>query len=316
MVTAPLKKIPVIVVCGPTASGKTAAAIELAKRFDGEVISADSMQIYKELRICTARPTEEEMQGIPHHMMGFLSPDQKYSVAEYVKDAARVIKDVHERGKTPVIAGGTGLYIDSLVNGICFSEDSAESALRKELEERDESGEDLYPQLMSLDPEAAGRIHPNNRKRVLRFLEIVMTTGRSIAENERLSREAPSPYEAVRIGLTCENRQALYDRIDRRVDRMLSEGLVSEVRRVYELYSTRTAAGAIGYKELIPYLNNETDLETALGNIKQGTRRYAKRQLTWFRRDNKISWVYTDDLQQYDGIIKNCINIVENSKTM
>jgi tRNA dimethylallyltransferase len=215
-----------------------------------------------------------------------------------------------------VICGGTGLYIDSLVNGISFDTANSDDSLRKELEERLADGEDLYKELMEKDAEAAARIHPNNVKRVIRFLEIVTLTGRSIAENERISRMNESPYKAVKIGLTCFDRALLYERINRRVDEMLSAGMVEEVRRVYGRYSTHTAFHAIGYKELLPYIRGECGLDEAVDLIKQSTRKYAKRQLTWFRRDDKIEWVDTSDYGDIDGIISKSKNIVENSKIL
>lgn len=279
--------IPLIVICGPTASGKTAISVELAKEFNGEIVSADSMQIYKELRICTARPDETEMDGVPHHLMAFLSPDEPYSAAQYAADAKRVIADIHGRNRLPFVVGGTGLYIDSLVNNITFSDSAADETMRRELEAED--SETLYARLKSIDPQAAERIHPNNKVRVIRFLEINLLTGKTIAENETESRREPSPYNVLKIGLCCD-RALLYERIERRVDEMIEAGLIDEVRGVYEKYSTRTAFNAIGYKELIPYFNNEISLDEAIYNIKHGTRKYAKRQLTWFRRDENIHW--------------------------
>ncbi|MBQ4487289.1 MAG: tRNA (adenosine(37)-N6)-dimethylallyltransferase MiaA [Oscillospiraceae bacterium] len=310
------EKIPLIVVCGPTASGKTRAAIELALLYGGEVVCADSMQIYNELCICTARPTADEMKGVPHHLTGFVPPDKAYNVAQYVQDAAACIADIRSRGRIPIVCGGTGLYIDSLVNGISFDTANSDENLRKELEQRLANGDDLYRELMEKDAEAAARIHPNNVKRVIRFLEIVTLTGKSIAENERLSRSCESPYTAVKIGLTCFDRELLYDRINRRVDDMLAAGMVDEVRRVYERYSTHTAFHAIGYKELIPYIRGECELEEAVDLIKQSSRKYAKRQLTWFRRDDKIEWVDTSDYGDIDGIISKSKNIVEKSKIL
>lgn len=312
------KKIPLLVICGPTASGKTAVAVELAKIYSGEVISADSMQIYKELSISTAKPTEAEMLGIPHHMTDFLSPDEPFSVADYVKMARECITDVHNRGKLPVIAGGTGLYINSLIDNITFDHISSDNSMRADLEReaREMGAEHMHKRLEALDPAAAAAIHQNNVIRVIRAIEMYMLTGRTGEDNRAESRLKPSPYDVCMIGLTCFDRQVLYDRINRRVDQMVKDGLVDEVRRVYEAYDTWTAFNAIGYKELIPYIKGECSLEEAIGKIKQETRRYAKRQLTWFRRDARIIWIDTAENQQIDGIITNCRNIVAKSQIM
>ena len=312
------EKIPVIVVCGPTASGKTAVGAELALRLGGEVVSADSMQIYKGLSISTAKPSPEEMRGIPHHLMDFLEPYEPFSVADYVKQARACISDIRNRGKLPVIVGGTGLYINSLIDNISFDHIVSDDSLRKKLEEEAEKmgGEHMHEKLRSLDPAAAEKIHPNNRIRVIRAIEMCMLSGRTGEENRVESRKEQSPFEPCMIGLTCFDRQLLYDRINRRVDKMLEEGLVEEVRAVYEKYRLRTAFNAIGFKEMIPYFEGECTLEAACDKIKQESRRYAKRQLTWFRRDVRIEWVDTSDCEQFDGIISNCLNIVAKSKIM
>ncbi|MGN1105424.1 MAG: tRNA (adenosine(37)-N6)-dimethylallyltransferase MiaA [Huintestinicola sp.] len=313
-----MEKIPVIVVCGPTASGKTAVGVELAIRLGGEVVSADSMQIYKGLAISTAKPTYEEMKGIPHHLMDFLEPDEPFSVADYVKMARECISDIRSRGKLPIIVGGTGLYINSLIDNISFDHIVSDDNLRKKLEaEASEMGkEHMHEKLRSLDPEAAERIHPNNIIRVIRAIEMCLLSGKSGSENREESRKNESPYEPCMIGLTCFDRHVLYDRINRRVDKMLEEGLEAEVRAVYEKYKLRTAFNAIGFKEMIPYFEGECSLEEATDKIKQETRHYAKRQLTWFRRDVRITWADTSNSEQFDGIISNCLNIVAKSKIM
>lgn len=307
--------IKVIVICGPTASGKTKLAVEVAKAFGGEVVSADSMQIYKELDILTAKPTAEEMQGIPHHMIDFLPPDKGFSVAEYVKMAGECIEDIAARGKLPVIAGGTGLYIDSLVDGIDFESGIADSALRSQLEEeaRQKGKEHMHQRLCALDPKAADSIHPNNVIRVIRAIEINLLTGATVEENKIKSREKGTAYEPLKIGL-FPDRAVLYDRIDRRVDEMMAAGAPEEARKVYEKYDTRTAFNAIGYKELIPYIRGEASLDECSDNIKLATRHYAKRQLTWFRRDVRIQWISFDNYEHFDEIVKNCMNIVEMFK--
>ncbi len=311
-----VEKIPLLVICGPTCSGKTAAGVELCRVFDGEVISADSMQIYKGLRISTAKPTAEEMKGIPHHLMDFLPPDGSFSVADFARLASEKARDISSRGKLPVVVGGTGLYISSLIDGVDFSHTATDPALRQQLENEAKvlGAEAMHERLKSLDPDAAEAIHPNNVIRVIRAIEMNMLSGRTMEENRRKSREVPSPYKVCMIGLTCSDRAVLYERINRRVDGMLAEGLTDEVRSVWEKYDTHTAFNAIGYKELIPYLEGKCSLDEAVDRIKQSTRNYAKRQLTWFRRDARIQWVYTDDYEHFDGILKKCINIVEKSE--
>ena len=312
------EKIPVIVVCGPTASGKTAVGVELALRLGGEVVSADSMQIYKGLAISTAKPSPEEMRGVPHHLMDFLEPDEPFSVADYVKMARECISDIRSRGKLPIIVGGTGLYINSLIDNISFDHIVSDDSLRKELEEEavKMGKEHMHEKLRSLDPQAAESIHPNNVIRVIRAIEMCLLSGRTGSENREESRKNESPYEPCMIGLTCFDRQVLYDRINRRVDKMFEDGLEAEVRAVYEKYKLRTAFNAIGFKEMIPYFEGECSLEEAADKIKQESRHYAKRQLTWFRRDVRITWVDTANSEQFDGIISNCLNIVAKSKIM
>ncbi|MDY3792834.1 MAG: tRNA (adenosine(37)-N6)-dimethylallyltransferase MiaA [Oscillospiraceae bacterium] len=312
------EKIPVIAVCGPTASGKTAVGVELALRLGGEVVSADSMQIYKGLAISTAKPSPEEMRGVPHHLMDFLEPDEPFSVADYVKMARECISDIRSRGKLPIIVGGTGLYINSLIDNISFDHIVSDDSLRKELEEEavKMGKEHMHEKLRSLDPQAAETIHPNNVIRVIRAIEMCLLSGRTGSENREESRKNESPYEPCMIGLTCFDRQVLYDRINRRVDKMFEDGLEAEVRAVYEKFKLRTAFNAIGFKEMIPYFEGECSLEEAADKIKQESRHYAKRQLTWFRRDVRITWVDTANSEQFDGIISNCLNIVAKSKIM
>lgn len=307
-----------LVICGPTASGKTAVGVELARAFNGEVISADSMQIYKGLAISTAKPTEEEKKGIPHHMMDFLEPYENFSVADYVRMAKKCVCDIHSRGKLPIVVGGTGLYINSLTDNISFDHISSDPELRNRLEaEAEEKGrEHMHEKLKALDPEAAEKIHPNNLIRVIRAIEMVMLSDRTGEQNRAESRKNESPYKLCMIGLTCFDRQILYDRINRRVDKMLAEGLEEEVRAVYDSCIPGTAFNAIGYKEMIPYFKGECTLSEAADKIRMESRRYAKRQLTWFRRDERIIWVDTADCEQIDGIISNCKNIVVKSEIM
>ncbi len=297
-------KIPLISVTGPTASGKTKLGVSLAKHFDGEVISADSMQIYQGMDIATAKPTAEEMCGIPHHLIGFLPPDQTFSVAQFVDLAKAKIEDIHKRGKLPIIVGGTGLYVNSLLNNISFSENDSDEKLRAELREKAEKQGvmSLIEELREFDPDSAERIEPNNVKRVIRAIEVYRTTGITMTEQNRRSRLAESPYRAVKIGLKAQDRQFLYDRINMRVDIMVEQGLLEETEKVLSSDCSQTAEKAIGYKELIPYFNGETTLENALEELRKQTRRYAKRQLTWFLRDEDIHWFNIDTVESFEEL--------------
>lgn len=280
------RRIPLPIVAGPTASGKTALAVSLAQRFGGEVVSADSMQIYSSLCIGTARPQEEELRGIPHHLLGFQPLDKPYSVARYVEDAHAVIAGIVSRGALPILCGGTGLYIQSLAENLVFAEEPEGSSCREELRCRilREGGAALLEELRQVDPETAARLHENDHGRIIRALEVYRTTGRTMAQQQAYSRSRPSPYAPWLLLLDCRERQVLYDRIDRRADAMLEKGLPEEAARVMALPGGATALQAIGYKELAPYLRGECTLEAAAENLKRGTRRYAKRQLSWFRR--------------------------------
>ena len=291
--------IPLIVVAGPTASGKTSLAIALAKHYNGEVVSADSMQIYRGMDIGTAKPTVEEMDGIKHHLIDFLPPQEEYSVAEYVKDAADCIADIISRGKTPIIAGGTGLYIRSLITGTQFEEIASDEALRQALYEQvasDEGRDALYAELSAIDPESAARIHKNNTIRLVRAVEVYRLTGKTMTKLQEESRMTASPYHPVAfIGLDCKDRALLYDRINRRVDIMVESGLLEEAGQVLSMEQKPTAYQAIGYKELESYFTGEQSLDEALERLKQSSRRYAKRQLTWFRREEGITWLFRED---------------------
>ncbi len=291
-----MEKIPVIAVAGPTASGKTALAVEIAKRFGGEIVSCDSMQIYKELSVGTARPTEEEMQGIPHHLTGFAGLREEYSVADYVADARKTIAEIRARENVPIICGGTGLYMDSLLGNIEFSEIKSDPALRDDLRKYlDEHGpEALHERLRELDPEIAAKLHPNNTGRVIRAIEVCELTGIPMSEHQRRSKEHPTPYETAWIGLCFSERETLYAHINRRAEEMLQNGLIDEARLLLERGGTGTVMQAIGYKELFPYLRGEETLAEAAEILKQETRRYAKRQLTWFHRNDNIRWYAVD----------------------
>lgn len=305
-------KIRVAAVVGPTASGKTALGVELAKALNGEIISADSMQIYKGMDIATAKPTAAEMQGIPHHLMNFLDRGAAFSVADYVELAGKAIRDVDSRGKLPVIVGGTGLYISSLLENIKFADIESDENLRKRLEnEAAEKGNGyLFERLKIADPETASELHPNNLVRVIRALEVFELTGKKLSEYKAESRTEETPYDSVIIGLSYGDRQKLYDRINRRVDIMIESGLVSEAKAAFESGNMKTAGNAIGYKELIPYFRNECSLDECIEKIKQETRRYAKRQLTWFRKNAKIHWIMLDEFDDKEKILIFCKKLI------
>ena len=289
----PSKKILVIV--GPTASGKTRMAVELAKAHNGEVVSADSMQIYRRMDIGTAKPTAEEMDGVPHHMIDVADPEEDFSVARYVELASACVDDILARGKLPIVAGGTGLYVDSLLSGRTFAAFSPESALRKELEEElaDRGGEAMLEELSRVDPEAAARLHPNDHKRIVRALEVYRSTGKTISEHNRETRALPPRYEAPTIGLNFQDRADLWARIDQRVDQMAAAGLEREVRELLSsgLSPRCTAMQAIGYKEFVAAVEGTMTWREAEELVKLRSRQYAKRQLTWFRRNPEVHWL-------------------------
>ncbi|HAX84060.1 MAG TPA: tRNA (adenosine(37)-N6)-dimethylallyltransferase MiaA [Ruminococcaceae bacterium] len=307
-----MNRIPVVAVVGPTASGKSDLAVEICRRFGGEVVSADSMQIYKGMDIATAKPTEEEKQNIPHHMMNFLDNTEDYSVALYQQAAAACIAEIYSRGLLPVVCGGTGLYVDTLLNNVKLSEDSYDEELRVSLLKRaeDEGADRLLEEVRAFDPEYAEKLHPNNVKRIVRALEVYKTTGTTMTEQNKLSKQT-SPYDVCFIGLDAEDRQFLYDRIDRRVDVMLERGLEEEAREYLSSANGSTSAQAIGYKELQPFFDGAITLDEAVENLKKATRRYAKRQLTWFRRNERINWLYIDKYQKRDELMSDAFAIVE-----
>lgn len=313
-----MNKIPVLVVCGPTASGKTAVSVELAKIYNAEIISADSMQIYKGLQIATAKPTVNEMKGIVHHLVDVFDLDMDFSVADYVKQASEIIRRVYLSGKLPIICGGTGLYISSLIENLKFDDTGNDQSIRQRLsQEAEEKGNHfLWEKLCEVDPETALKVHENNLPRVIRALEVYELTGVTLSQHKINSRKEESPYDTCIIGLTCEDRDKLYDRINKRVDEMVQNGLVDECRRVYEQGEIKTACQAIGFKELIPYFKGACSIEECIDKIKLETRHYAKRQLTWFRRMSGIRWVYVDKYDSFEKIIKNIENIVAKSKIM
>ncbi len=303
----------IIAVAGPTASGKTALAVEIAKRVDGEVVSCDSMQIYKYMNIGTAKPGSDEMQGVPHHMLDFVQPDKCYSVADFVQDARRCINDILKRGKVPVIAGGTGLYMDSVLNNIRFADFDSDPKFREEMQQlADTKGaEELHKLLEEKDPEAADKIHQNNVRRVIRALEVCKITGKTFTQvNEESIREPI--FDALIFGIDIK-REKLYERINLRVDKMMEAGLLVEVEHLWKsgIGSGTTAMQAIGYKEIIEYLENHCELSEAVDKIKMESRRYAKRQMTWFRRNKNIVWVNPDDEEFYEKVFEKCFTFLK-----
>ena len=295
---ADLSKPRVVAVGGPTASGKTALSVALARAFDGEIINADSMQIYKNLDVGTAKPSAEERQGIPHYLLDFLSPETPYSVADFTAAADPLIRDITARSRLPLVVGGTGLYITSLLSGMAFAPEKTDPAIRARLQARadTEGGAALYAELQRVDPDYAAQVHPNNLPRVIRALELFEATGRRMSDQRREARPAEAPYHALCLCLTCRDRAVLYSRIDRRVDEMVENGVLDEARQVYDHRDAyRTAAQAIGYKEFFPYFEGTANLTECTERLKQATRNYAKRQLTWFRRQNDAVWLYLDE---------------------
>lgn len=306
------EQIPVVAVVGPTASGKSRLAVELAKWLNSEVVSADSMQIYQEMTIGTAKITPEEMEGVPHHMIDFLPVTSPFSVADYVSMAKTCLQEIHNRWKIPVLAGGTGLYVRSLLQNLDFSEGDHDLSLREELTElaNREGVEPLMEELRRIDPESAERIEPNNLPRVIRAIELYRTTGKTMTQHLAASRRNPSPYQVCMIGLNYQDRSVLYDRINRRVDEMMAQGLLEEARTLLQGEGGKTALQAIGYKELKPYFDGERSLEESVAFMKQATRRYAKRQLTWFRREEKIHWLYPDAYEDFRLLLEDAKELV------
>ena len=293
-----MSEIPLIVVAGPTASGKTGLAIDIANYVGGEIVSADSMQIYKYMDIGTAKPTEEEQERAVHHLIDFLEPDDEFSVADYTELAHKTIADITSRGKIAVMAGGTGLYINSVVNDVTFGEMDTDYELREELHKiaEEKGSEYLLSMLAEFDEVSAKRLHPNNLRRIIRAIEFYRVTGKPISQHQQETKQVKSRYNPLMLCIDWD-REALYDRINRRVDIMINEGLVDEVRRLMNMGYTKdiNSMKGIGYKEVMDYLNGETTLEEAVEIIKQSSRRYAKRQLTWFRRDERIHYVTSEN---------------------
>ena len=284
----------IICIAGPTASGKTALAVELARELNGEVVSCDSMQIYRRMDIGTAKPTVEEMQGIPHHMIDVAEPDEDFSVSRYCTMAATIVEDIVKRGKTAIIAGGTGLYMDSLIQGNDFAPFPS-TGVREQLEQEAEREgiQLLYDRLSRIDPEAAARLHLSDKKRIIRALEVYLETGETITAHNRKTQLLPPRFRPLWLGLDFENRADLYTRIDRRVGLMLEMGLMEEIQALLAsgIPEKCTALQAIGYKEFIAALHGQCSIQEAADRVRQSSRRYAKRQLTWFRRNGRIHWL-------------------------
>lgn len=294
----------VIVITGPTATGKTKLAVMAAKAFNGEVVGADSMQIYKYMDVGTAKPTVEEMDGIPHHMIDVCSPFEDYSVSKYVENAVKCCEDIINRGKTPIIAGGTGLYIESLLSGRDFAPKGGGTQLRQELSENYDTigGDAMLQKLSMVDPVSAAKLHANDKKRIVRALEVYVTTGKTITEHNLDTQKIPPRYSSHTFALNYSDRERLYDRIDRRVDLMLESGLINEVEKLLQMGLTRayTAMQAIGYKEIAAALDGECTMDEAVQSVKRESRRYAKRQLSWLRRDKNIHWLTWDASPDFD----------------
>lgn len=306
-----MNKKTVIVIVGPTASGKTSLSIEIAKKLGGEIVSADSMQIYKDMDIATAKPSPEEMQGVPHHLISIISADENFSVSAYKEVAMEAINSIFSKGKIPVVVGGTGLYIDTLIKNTTFF-DFDKSDERERLQRRfeNEGIEKLFEELKAVDPKAAERLHINDTKRILRALEVYNSTGKTISLQTELSHEIESEYNWLVIGLTAEDREVLYERINRRVDIMMSDGLIEEAEKFFASEKSSTAKQAIGYKELKGFFDGLIPLEESIENLKRETRRYAKRQLTWFRRNKNINWINIDK-KTSDEIFREALDIID-----
>ena len=304
----------IVIIAGSTASGKTKLGIELAKRINGEVVSADSMQIYKYMDIGSAKPTIDEMQGIPHHMIDVVTPDVEFSVALYRKMAVECIDDIINRGKVPIVVGGTGLYINSLTHPLNFTETAKDEEYRNYLQTiaEEKGNEYVHEMLKDVDIDSYNKLHPNDLKRIIRALEVYKNTGKPISEYQRESKQRDIEFNLAFIGLTMD-RAKLYDRINKRVDLMFEMGLVDEVKKLKEMGYNKemTSMQGIGYKEVFDYLDGYFTLDEIKDIIKQSTRRYAKRQLTWFRREDRIYWVNLDEFDSFKEVLENIVGYIE-----
>lgn len=309
-----MKKQKIICVVGPTASGKTGLGIALAKQLDGEVISADSMQIYRDMHIASAAPDISETEGVPHHLVEFLPYGSSYTVADYVKAAREKINKIVSRGKMPIIVGGTGLYINSLVNNVEFISSETDYELRARITEEFDrlGGKEMLNRLREIDPGAADKLHENDKRRIIRAFEIYESTGNTKSFNDEQSIINESPYTACMIGITYRDREKLYERINLRVDIMLQNGLLQEAESAFQKNLGGGAVQAIGHKEFFDYFKGEISLNEAIENLKRSTRRYAKRQLTWFNKDDRINWIYSDETDDAVNLAKKFIKEEEN----
>ena len=305
----------IVVICGPTASGKTGLSLVLAEKYNGEIISADSMQVYRKLDVGTAKATAEEQSKATHHLVDILDPSEPYNVQLFVEKANKIIEDITSRGKLPIIAGGTGLYIESLINGISFSDQPDNTEMKNQLkEELEEKGSEyMYGVLKEIDPEYAEKVHPNNTVRVLRAIEIYKLTGHTMTWQLRNSKPKEKPYDSLLIGLSFEDRQKLYDNINYRVDLMMEQNVLDEAKYVYDNRDTfKTCVSAIGYKEFFPYFDNEKSLEECVEKLKQASRNYAKRQLTWFNRMKEINWLMIDKVDYKESAVNLVQEFLDN----
>lgn len=307
------KKRPIVVIAGPTASGKTGLGVQLCKCFGGEVISADSMQIYRGMNIGTAKPTQQEMQGVPHHLIDFLELDKPFSVADYVCLANQTANAIYARGNLPFLVGGTGLYIQSFIDNIVFADIEGDEHLRAQLRQKAQAqgAQALLNELMEFDPQTAQALHPNNLGRIIRAIEVYKISGITMTQHRQNSRLQPSPFKPCMLALNFRSRQTLYERIDKRVDQMLEQGLLKEAQQMLLADKRHTAVQAIGYKELFPYLEGKQTLQSCVEQLKMSTRRYAKRQLSWFRRDERYHWIYADDFSSFTGVVDAARAIVQ-----
>lgn len=306
----------IICIAGPTASGKTDLAVALAKELCGEVVSCDSMQIYRRMDIGTAKPTREEMQGIPHHMIDVANPEENFSVSRYCEMADPILRDILARGKWAIVAGGTGLYMDGLMTGNSFApfpRTGRREALERQAEEQ--GIEKVWQQLREIDPDAAARLHLSDRKRIIRAMEVYLETGETITEHDRKSKLIPPKYNPIRIGINFADRQVLYRRVDLRVERMMEAGLLREVETLLAsgVSPNATSMQAIGYKEMAAACRREKSVETAVAEIQQASRRYAKRQLTWFRRNSEMHWILREEGQDFPAAVEAARRIVQEN---
>lgn len=301
-----MEKEVIVVIVGPTAIGKTDVAIDLAKILDGEIISADSMQIYKYMDIGTAKPTIEERQGIPHHMIDVVAPDEEFSVAQFQQQAKKLIQDIRQRGKLPIVAGGTGLYINSLIYPMDFTDAAEDHDFRERMRAlaSEKGNEYVYKKLYDIDPDTAQRIHYNDIRRIIRALEVYHLTGKPMSHYNQNFKTADKPYNSIIIGLTMD-RSKLYDRINRRVDIMLEKGLIEEVKGLLKMGYNKnlTSMQGLGYKEIVTYLEGKRTLTESAEILKRDTRRFAKRQFTWFKRIKDIQWINRDDFNSKEKLV-------------